>query len=131
MLKKLIALSLFLCISVQSNLIYPISFTVVRNIKQPLNISLFFNSTGCCQSDPTNNIQTSYNLVSLDGFSSTSTPNSIQINASPLSIWANAFYAITGGKDSIAGNTTSSVQQYILQSYHAASSQLLFNALSN
>ncbi len=73
----------------------------------------------------------SYNLVSLDGFSSTSTINSIQRAASPLSMWMNAYLSITAAKDSIAGNTTRSVQRYILRKYHFASSKLIFNALSN
>jgi hypothetical protein len=124
-------ITLLLLFVMQNSIQFPISFAVVRNINQPLSLSRFFQSTGCCQTDPSTNVSASYNLVSLDGFSSTSTLTSISSSASPLSIWTNAFSAITASKDSIAGNSTTDVQNHILKKYHEASSLLIFNALSN
>lgn len=119
MFKYSIIASLLLIIVSGSSLInYPISFTVVRNINLPLNLQLFFQRSGCCKSDPTTNMQASYNLVSLDGFSSSSTINTIKASSSPLSIWVNAYSAITAMKDTPAGNNTADVQKYILNKYH-------------
>lgn len=88
-------------------LTFPVSFTIVRNINQPLTLSSFFKRTGCCLIDPETKVSSSYNLISLDGFSSTSTSSSILSDASPLATWTNAFSAITSAKDSIAGSSTS------------------------
>lgn len=109
---------------------FPISFTVVRNINPPLSLNSFFQKVGCCSSDAQTGITNSYNIVSLDGFQSTSTVSSIQSGSSPLSIWVNAYSSITGSKDSIAGNTTSNVQKHILKTFHESSSYLILNALS-
>ncbi len=129
---SIIIVSTLLLIGIYPNTInYPISFTVVRNINLPLNMQQFFQRTGCCKSDPSTNITNSYNLVSLDGFSSSSTITTIRTSSSPLSVWANAFATITAMKDTIAGNNVADVQKYILNVYHQASSLLIFNALSN
>lgn len=110
---------------------YPIAFTVVRNINQPLNIQSFLNATGCCIYNSSNNASIGYNLVSLDGFSSTSSISSIQSGSTPLSLWNNAFQAIAASKTINSCSNTAEIQNLILTKYHEADSKLLFNALSN
>lgn len=129
----MIAISIILLLihTLSMQLTFPVSFTIVRNLNQPLTLSSFFKRTGCCLTDPETKVTSSYNLISLDGFSSTSTSSSILSDASPLGTWANAFSAITSSKDSIAGNFTPEVQRHILNRYHANSSLLIFNALAN
>lgn len=109
---------------------FPAAFTVVRNIQMPLNIDTFMNKTGCCRVDSYNN-SISYNIVSLDGFKSTSTLNTIRQGPSPLGIWLNAFTSIAGSKAGRGGNTTSTIQSYILDLYHQSDAKLLLNAFSD
>jgi hypothetical protein len=96
---------------------FPAAFTVVRNLLMPLNIDSFINKTACCKTDDFNN-SLSYNIVSLDGFKSTSDLNTMRQGASPLAIWLNAFTSIAGSKPGRGGNTTSTLQSYILDIYH-------------
>jgi hypothetical protein len=109
---------------------FPASFTVVRNLVPPLGIDGFFNQTGCCLSDKYGN-PTGYTIVSLDGFKSSSTPQTIQNGISPLSIWSNAFSQIGALKTGRGGSTTSSLQQYILDTYHNNRMSLLMNAFAD
>lgn len=96
---------------------FPVAFTVVRNLQMPLNIDTFMNRTGCCRTDSYNN-SISYNIVSLDGFKSNSDANTARQGPSPLAIWLNAFTSIVGSKAGRGGNTTTTVQSYILDQYH-------------
>ena len=95
---------------------YPLSFTIVRNIPNPINASSFLNRTGCCLNDTYGN-QLGYNLISLDGFRISSTLASFTGNTSPLSVWLNAFTLITGSRVTNLGNNTSSLQTRLLKSY--------------
>lgn len=124
----LIFLTAFVC-EVES-IDFPASFTVVRNLVPPLGIDGFFNQTGCCLSDKYGN-PTGYTIVSLDGFKSSSTPATIQNGVSPLSVWSNAFSQIAALKTGRGGSTTSSLQQYILDTYHKNGMLLLMNALAD
>jgi hypothetical protein len=96
---------------------FPAAFTVVRNIPMPLNIDIFMNRTGCCRVDNSNN-SLSYNIISLDGFKSTSDLKTLRQGPTPLGIWLNAFPSIVGSKAGRGGNTTTTLQSYILDSYH-------------
>jgi len=91
----------------------PISFTIVRNIEQPLNISQFMKRTGFVQNN-NNQKAPGYNIISLDGFMSNSNKDSITQGASPLAFWSNAYTAIMGSRYTNAGNNTSSVQRFLL-----------------
>lgn len=120
---------LMLALEIEANL-FPVSFTVVRNIPMPLNIDSFYTKTGCCKNDSNGN-SASYNVVSLDGFKSTSTISSLQQNTSPLGIWLNAFSLIVGLKPGRGGNTTSTIQSYILDNYRQYGAKLIFNAFAD
>lgn len=109
---------------------FPAAFTVVRNIPMPLNIDIFMNRTGCCRVD-TNNNSLSYNIIALDGFKSASDFNTLRQGPTPLGIWLNAFTSIVGSKAGRGGNTTNTLQSYILDSYHQANAKLLLNAFGD
>lgn len=120
-----------LCLLIITHTIsFPAAFTVVRNIPMPLNIDTFMNRTGCCRMDSNNN-SLSYNIVSLDGFKSTSDLNTLSQGTTPLGIWLNAFTSIVGSKAGRGGNTTNTLQSYILDSYRQANARLLFNAFGD
>ncbi len=108
---------------------FPASLTVVRNILMPLNIDSFYTKTGCCRNDSNGN--PSYNIVSLDGFKTLSTSTTIQQSLTPLGIWLNAFASIAGLKPGRGGNTTASLQSYILDNYHQHGAKLIFNAFGD
>jgi hypothetical protein len=109
---------------------YPISFAVLRNIDPPLSANLFLNRTLCCKADSMNN-SVNYNIVSLDGFSASTTLSNLQTKPSPLASWANAYAVLASSKPSEAGNTTTSVQDYLLSAYHKVNAKLLFNAFAD
>ena len=96
----------------------------------PLNIHTFINKTGCCKTDNFNN-SLSYNIISLDGFKSSSDLNTLRQGPSPLGIWLNAFTSIVGSKPGRGGNTTSTIQSYILDLYHQSNAKLLLNAFAD
>lgn len=96
----------------------------------PLSIDAFYNKTGCCKND-TNANSASYNIVSLDGYKSTSTLSTLQQSVSPLGIWLNAYSSIAGLKAGRGGNTTATIQSYILDNYHDYGAKLLFNAFAD
>lgn len=121
---------IFLLFVYSQSFLHPISFTIVRNIYPPLNADSFLTKTGCCPLDSNNN-NIGYNLISLDGFSSTTTLANLQNKPNPLSFWANAYQSIVGNKLTNAGNNTASIQKYLLDAYHRNKSRLLFNAFAN
>jgi hypothetical protein len=132
MIKAYLVIYLFsLAIEIRSlfNVSYPLAFTVVRNVALPLNMTLFLNKTGCCLLDSNGN-QGGYNVISLDGFTSTSSASTLQNNASPLGLWMNAQSTINANKPTSSGNSNSQIQQNLLQQYHKAGTALLFNALT-
>ena len=94
-----------------SALSFPIAFTVLRQMEHPLRLADFLRRTGCCPTDERNNT-IGYNLVSLAGFTSSTTLASLRQSASPLALWLDAFNAIAGGKVLTAGKDNSQVQKY-------------------
>lgn len=119
-----------LCLFPAETLDFPVAFTVVRNLDPPLGIDVFLNQTGCCQKDGFGN-PSGYNVVSLDGFKSASTPATVQNGVSPLSFWANAFSQIAALKTGKGGSTTASLQQYLLDTYHDNGMTLLMNVFAD
>lgn len=96
----------------------------------PLSVSSFLNRTGCCQND-TYGSPASYTYVSLDGLQSTSTLPQLQTSNTPLGFWLNAYTTIAGLNPAAAGNTTASVQLYLLRTYHNYGVKLLLNAFAD
>lgn len=92
---------------------FPVSLTVVRNISPPIDIDSFLTKTGCCQSDSYGN-SVGYNIMSLDGFKSTSYISALNSQVSPLSVWMNAFSQISAANPGKGGSSTVEVQKYIL-----------------
>jgi hypothetical protein len=75
-------------------------------------------------------VSSSYNLISLDGFTSTSTPASLQNSPTPLGIWLNALNTIGGGKDQPPVSSTAQLQISLLNTFHNSGNLLIFNALA-
>ena len=129
---SLTILLLTLLVSIQSNryINFPASFTIIRKITPPVNIDTIFQQLGCCKFD-SNGLPNGYNMISLDGFQSTSTTGSIQTGSSPLSFWVNAFSMIAASKQGKGGTDSTSTRQYILDKLHQSGMKLLMNALAN
>lgn len=115
--------------SLKELLRFPISFTIVRNLQLPQSFTKFQSDTGCCKLDPLTNVSSSYNLISLDGFTSTSTLSSLQNSPSPLGIWLNAMSIIGGGRDQPTVSSTAQLQNSLLNTFHNSGNLLIFNAL--
>ena len=129
--KQLVAnLILLLLIGSVSSIKFPASFAVVRNLLMPLNIDTFYAKTGCCKNDSNGN-SAAYNIISLDGFKSAATLATLQQSPSPLGLWLNAFASIAGLKPGRGGNTTATLQSYILKNYHEFGAKLIFNAFAD
>jgi hypothetical protein len=100
-----------------SILLYPISFTVIRQTSNSLNLTAYINAI----SGPTldsNGLNIGYNLVSIDGFTSSTTLSTLSTDLSPLGTWANVFTRIVGSVRNLHGNNNSQIQKYILNQFH-------------
>lgn len=105
--------SIFVSLSASPILLYPIAFTVIRQTSNSLNLTAYINSI----SGPTidaNGLNIGYNMVSIAGFTSSTTNLKLSTDLSPLGTWANVFSRIVGSVRNINGSTNSQIQQHIL-----------------
>lgn len=87
-------------------LLYPISFTVIRQTSNSLNLTDYIKSISGPQVDA-NGLNNGYNMVSIGGFISSTTNNKLFSDLSPLGTWANIYTRIIGSVRNINGSSSS------------------------
>jgi hypothetical protein len=110
--------------------LYPISFTLVRQTSNSLNLTAYINAISGPTLD-TNGLNIGYNIVSIGGFTSSTTNLTLSTDLSPLGTWANVFTRIVGSVRNVNGSNNSQIQQYILNQFHQSGAKLIMNAFSN
>lgn len=92
-----------------SILLYPISFTVIRQTPVSSNLSAYINRISAPSVDA-NGLNTGYNMVSIGGFTSSTTNLTLSNDLSPLGTWANVFTRVVGSVRNNYGSTNSQIQ---------------------
>lgn len=73
-------------------------------------------------------MQVGYNLVSLAGFTETTTYSSLDNTLTPLSVWKRLYEIILGNKPSPFANSNTQLQSHVLDKvFHANGSKLLMH----
>lgn len=105
----------------------PTAFTVVRSASAHFSMEEYLDSISRPKFDTTNNMQVGYNLVSLGGFASFSTYDSLDSELSPIGVWKNIFSIVLGNKATPYANDASEARRYVLDLFHANQSKLLMH----
>jgi hypothetical protein len=85
----------------------PIAFGLVRNIAASVNYEEFLSAIGKPQFNETYNLQTGFNMISLAGFTSTSTLTTLDSQLTPLTLWKKLYEIVMSGKANTIGSNSS------------------------
>lgn len=109
----------------------PQAFTLIRSIPPSLPfdqyLSLLTQSTPNPNPNPNSQIPSGYNLVSLAGFTETSTYQGLDSELSPLMVWKKVYEIVLGGKPTVFGAGNREVQREILGVFRANGGKLLMH----
>jgi hypothetical protein len=85
----------------------PIAFGVVRNVATSVNYEEFLSAIGKPQFNETYDLQTGFNMISLAGFTSTSTLTALDSQLTPLTLWKKLYEIVMSGKANTIGSNSS------------------------
>lgn len=71
-----------------------------------------------------------YNIISLDGYKTSSTSIQINNDLSPFSTWVNIYSRVMGNAKNRFGKNSNDIQQYIKREFNNRAARILFNAFS-
>ena len=120
----------FLIISITSlRVLYPIAFAVVRHSSINVNLSSYIKNIGYPKVDSyANNV--GYNIIALDGFKTSTSLSSLDLDLTPLGTWTNLYPRIIGNTRNIYGKNSADIQNYIINKFHEKGSKIIMNAFS-
>lgn len=119
---------MILIIIALTNCQFPMGFAVVRNVQPFLDFDQFLSAIGRPVYDPINKMQMGYNMLSLAGFSESSTYSGLDSNLCPLMQWKKVYETILGNKAHPLGTSSKQIQKHILDNiFHANGSSLLMH----
>jgi hypothetical protein len=98
-------------------LLYPVAFAVVRHSSINVDLATYMNNIGDPKVD-SNAYNIGYNLIALDGFKTSTSFSSLDMDVSPLGTWANLYSRIMGNTRNIYGKNSADIQNYIAKKFH-------------